>query len=115
MKKVTLSQSTITPISNQIRDARCTRQMLYLATVILMVVTTARAQTCYDGCSSFNTYQGYSALNGGSISGTRDSAFGYYALTQNTTGTDNTGIGYQTLFYNLDGYSNTAIGSNALQ
>ena len=42
-------------------------------------------------------------------------AFGFTALTSNTTGGSNTAIGHRTLSNNLKGGDNTAIGTNALR
>ena len=49
---------------------------------------------------------------GGNISS--NTAFGYQALSSNTTGTVNTAIGYQALTSNTSGDQNTAVGTAAL-
>jgi hypothetical protein len=53
-------------------------------------------------------------LNYNQVTGTRNSAFGMYAMYGNTTGYDNTASGYKSLNANNTGYRNTALGSEAL-
>jgi uncharacterized coiled-coil protein SlyX len=78
-----------------------------------MLTPVSWAQTCNDGCTSSNTYQGYYAF-GHNISGIRNAAFGTATLDSNGGGSDNTAIGAYTLNHNSVGSSNTAIGSQAL-
>ena len=53
-------------------------------------------------------------LNYNQVTGTKNSAFGMYAMYGNTTGYDNTASGYKALNANNTGYRNTALGSEAL-
>jgi trimeric autotransporter adhesin len=59
-----------------------------------------------------DTAYGTQAL--GADTGGSNSAFGYFALTSNTTGSDNTATGTGALLSNSTGNQNTAIGSEAL-
>jgi hypothetical protein len=62
-----------------------------------------------------NTAGGDSALLNVTSTGYTNTAFGGYALYQNTTGDDNTASGHQALLSNTTGSSNTANGRAALQ
>lgn len=66
---------------------------------------------------SQNTFFGYQAgiLNiPAAPNGSNNSAFGFWALTKNTTGYNNTAFGHSALFSNINGTLNIAIGSSAL-
>jgi hypothetical protein len=62
-----------------------------------------------------NTAGGTSALQSSSLIGIENTAFGYWALLDNTSGSDNTAFGDGALVDNQDGSSNTAIGAGALE
>jgi hypothetical protein len=65
-----------------------------------------------DYASPNTTSFGYQALM--SASGTLNTAFGYQALTANTTGQANTAVGYNALSSNIVGGGNSAFGTFAL-
>jgi hypothetical protein len=67
----------------------------------------------------FSTAVGFKALasadtSSGGFAGTSNDAFGYEALTKNTTGNFNVGIGNRALLNNTTGGSNVAVGQAAL-
>ena len=66
----------------------------------------------YDAARS-NAAFGYRALSA-NTSGAFNTANGYQALLSNTTGSDNTGIGQSALRMNTTGNNNSAIGLSAL-
>jgi trimeric autotransporter adhesin len=71
-----------------------------------------------NGTGEFNTALGANALhfnNGNPPEGSYNSAFGSFALFQNSTGTWNTALGFNALQSNTTGDSNTAIGAYALR
>ena len=63
--------------------------------------------------ASFNTAFGLATL--WTNNGNSNTAFGGWALSNNTTGSFNTAIGEEALFNNTTGVGNTASGQNALQ
>jgi hypothetical protein len=63
----------------------------------------------------YTTSFGYQSLSSASLSGIYNTAYGYQALTANTTGETNTAIGYNALTANITGSWNTAIGGFSLQ
>jgi hypothetical protein len=63
--------------------------------------------------SGLNTGVGYNVLTS-DTNGCCNSAFGTYALLNNTTGFDNTAIGYPSLEFNTTGTRNTATGAFSL-
>ena len=65
-----------------------------------------------DYASPNTTSFGYQALM--SATGTLNTAFGYKALTANTSGAANTAVGYNALTTNIAGEGNSAFGTNAL-
>src|SRR6266487_4007534 len=61
---------------------------------------------------SFNTADGTNAL--ANVTGTANSAFGWFSLFGNADGSFNTGLGAGTLLFNVSGQADTAIGTAAL-
>ena len=76
-----------------------------------------------DGTTIFtiNSYGTYSVGSGfeigilGFVSGSGNTALGYFSLFFNTTGSNNVAVGYNSLFSNTTGSDNIALGRNSLQ
>ena len=66
------------------------------------------------GRDASNLSFGYDAYSNTSGTGTFNTAFGTFALSNNTTGNNNTAIGNGASAYNSSGVGNTAVGNNAL-
>jgi hypothetical protein len=64
---------------------------------------------------SYSTLFGYEAGFNLAVASEKNSAFGYRALSFNTTGNANTATGFSALYFNTTGSDNTANGNQALQ
>jgi hypothetical protein len=90
-----------------------TRRSLILIAALAGIAQSAYGQICVT--SDADTACGSFALaHGSSDGGALNSAFGYSALSYNTTGSDNTASGVGALTFNTTGSDNTASGVSAL-
>lgn len=72
------------------------------------------ACTLSGGASVGNTVFGNSALSAMNSGADQNSAFGFFALGNNTSGVQNSGFGHYSLQSNISGQNNTAVGTRAL-
>jgi len=77
-----------------------------------LVVNNQRAGRIEAAAGAANSFYGYQS--GNVNTGTFNAAFGYWAMTVNTTGQGNAAVGYRALANNTTGGSNTAMGFSAL-
>ena len=87
--------------------------------VAIGVLSQFYANNTTTAWTNTNTSVGYQSLYGGTDAslntGTGNSAFGYWALENNTTGYQNSAVGYASLITNTTGNFNSAQGNYALQ
>ncbi|MCI5108702.1 MAG: hypothetical protein MRY49_02540, partial [Candidatus Pacebacteria bacterium] len=77
--------------------------------------TTTFGSRVYQTGLGESTFFGYQAGENDDLTSNNNTAFGYQALTANTSGIRNTAVGYQSLMSNTTGSFNTASGYHALK